>query len=180
MITCQVCGTHMDNGALFCDACGTALLANRGGQRITMPTPSGALGAHTTPTDQPYARDVVPDDALHDTGAYVAPVIIRLTLTTGQSFTLRDKYDYLIGRGDHEDPRLDANLADAPVDSATVSRQHFSIRVVRDGVFIKDLDSMNQTIQNQERLQPGQWYPLNTGDILLVGSVALKVSFERP
>ncbi|HEX8731097.1 MAG TPA: FHA domain-containing protein [Ktedonobacterales bacterium] len=145
-----------------------------------MPTPSDALSAQTTPNDPPYAQGRVPDDALRDTGAYAAPVIIRLTLATGQTFTLRGKYDYLIGRGDHDDPHLDANLADAPVDSATVSRQHFSIRVVRDGVFIKDMDSMNQTIQNQERLQPDQWYPLNTGDILLVGSIALKVSFERP
>lgn len=177
MITCQACGTHMNDGAIFCDRCGTALLALPRSQRATSPANSSGHGSQDGP---PYAQGVVPIDTLRDTGSHVAPVTIRLALVTGQTFTLRGKYDYVVGRSEAGATDVDVNLAQSPGDVGVVSRHHLRIHVVRDGVFVEDLVSTNQTVQNGFRLQPEQWYPLHTGDILLLGGITLTVSFERP
>jgi len=56
-----------------------------------------------------------------------------------------------------------------------VSRQHAMIYVTEDGVWIEDLESLNETIRNEFRLMPRQRYPLEDGDELRLGSITLLV-----
>jgi hypothetical protein len=175
MIICQICKSQTDDGAIFCETCGNELAAFRQSATPTLPP------AHPGAFDRaPFAAGVIPTDALRDTGHHVAPVTIRLTLVTGQEFVLRGKYEYLIGRGAPGYTDLDVSLNDSHGYVAPVSRNHIKIYVVADGVFVEDLDSKNETVQNGYRLQAEQWYPLHTGDKLQLGSVTLDVTFERP
>jgi pSer/pThr/pTyr-binding forkhead associated (FHA) protein len=56
-----------------------------------------------------------------------------------------------------------------------VSRQHAAIHVEPEGVFIEDLESLNETIRNGYRLLPRQRYPLTDGDELRLGSIVVLV-----
>lgn len=174
MITCQICKSQTDDGAIFCETCGNELGVL---PKNTYPTSPAQFNAtnHT-----PFAAGVVPTDALRDSGPHVAPVTIRLRMVTGQEFVLRGKYEYLIGRGAPGNSALDVSLNDSHGYVAPVSRQHIKIYVVADGVFVEDLDSKNETVQNGYRLMAGQWYPLHTGDTLQLGTVTFDVTFERP
>lgn len=174
MKICQVCNTQTDDGAIFCETCGNELGANPRHATHTAPPRPGDFGR------TPFAAGIVPTDALRDTGSHVAPVTIRLTLLTGQEFMLRGKYEYLIGRGAPGGADLDVSLNDSHGYVAPVSRKHLKIYVVADGVFVEDLDSTNETVQNGYRLQAEQWYPLHTGDRLQIGSITFDVTFERP
>jgi pSer/pThr/pTyr-binding forkhead associated (FHA) protein len=101
---------------------------------------------------------------------------VRLRLTNGKTFELAGKTIYLVGRRDPETGATpDVDLADFNGAASGVSRQHAAIHVDRGGVFIEDLESLNETVRNGYRLLPRQRYPLGDGDELRLGSIMLLV-----
>ena len=110
----------------------------------------------------------------------LAPPIITLRTVNGRRFRLDGKSEYTIGRASPEQPRPDVDLSEAHGLEAGVSREHLKIRVDADGVFVQDLVSTNETVQNGYRLMPQQWYPLRDGDELRLGAIILYVSIEQP
>ncbi|HKV86250.1 MAG TPA: FHA domain-containing protein [Ktedonobacterales bacterium] len=106
----------------------------------------------------------------------MTPPRIRLRLSSGKTFELAGKNRYLIGR---RDPRRnltpEVDLEDWNGAASGVSREHAMIYVTPEGVFIEDLESINETIINNCRLLPRQRYPLADGEQLRLGSVTLWV-----
>jgi pSer/pThr/pTyr-binding forkhead associated (FHA) protein len=104
------------------------------------------------------------------------PSAIVLQLASSQSFTLRGKTDYVVGRiGVGREPP-DVDLAPWYGYEGGVSREHMAIHVRQEGVFVEDLDSRNETIHNGFRLMPLQWYPLRDGDEIRLGAITLRAS----
>lgn len=77
---------------------------------------------------------------------------------------------FLIGR--HPD-------ADIVIEDPRVSRYQTQIRVDSGRCLLQDLDSANGTFINGHRLGP-EWYPLNPGDLLTVGSARFHLTATRP
>lgn len=200
MITCQHCQWQTNDGSVFCENCGhelspaSAPSAQQRSFRTPPPVSSDAL-LHTpvmpspqTPPDHGQ-RNPDPHDGLNagqrDAQQQrftppVAPPNIILRLPNGRRFTLGGKREYTIGRTSPDQPHPDVDLAESYGQEAGVSREHLKIRVDADGVFVQDLVSTNETVQNGYRLMPQQWYPLRDGDELRLGAIILYVSFERP
>lgn len=137
-----------------------------------------ATPVHTIPR-QPAARKRAEEQraALDPRGpAELAAPRIRLRLSSGKTFELAGKNRYLIGR---RDPRRnltpEVDLEDWNGAASGVSREHAMIYVTPEGVFIEDLESINETIVNNCRLLPRQRYPLADGEQLRLGSVTLWV-----
>jgi len=85
------------------------------------------------------------------------------------------KAEILIGRSDPvRDIYPDVDLALYGGEQAGVSRLHLRMVYRPEGVQIEDLNSTNFTYLNGQRLQPGQWYPLQPGDILRLGRLTLE------
>ncbi|MGB9776673.1 MAG: FHA domain-containing protein, partial [Anaerolineae bacterium] len=84
------------------------------------------------------------------------------------------KSEILIGR---EDPVSnvfpDIDLTPHGGDEGGVSRRHARIFAQGNQVFIEDLNSTNYTYVNQQKLMPGQPYPLKDGDEVRLGKVRL-------
>lgn len=57
-----------------------------------------------------------------------------------------------------------------------ISRRHAMITLREEGYTLTDLDSMNGTTLNDERLQPGKEYPVAAGDVIGLAMVRLNVS----
>lgn len=183
MLHCQKCFHELPDGTLFCDVCGTSLLAEP-----TLPPPSTPGIKYATPSHVPHIQ-VTPatpiasypssDHVPHYPSAPNAPVFkrVRLRLSTGRTFELTGKTEYLIGRND---PRIaqqpDVDLTNFKGADSGVSRQHAKIYITEEGVFIEDLESLNETIRNGYRLMARQWYPLADGDELRLGSITLVVA----
>jgi hypothetical protein len=156
----------MDNGAIFCDFCGQELTARPQPARTT-PRPAGYISDSATlePPQTPPAVERL-------------PTTIALRLSMSQSFALHGKTDYLIGRIGTRRERPDVDLAKWYGYEGGVSRAHAAIHLRREGVFIEDLNSRNETIKNNYRLLPRQWYPLHDGDEIRLGAIRLRVSFQ--
>lgn len=181
MITCQHCNTRNHDGAVFCDVCGRELASARG---RTLPTAPPRTSAAHEAIAQAAAPGANPHAAFPNTPQPASPqplpIVIRLRLPNGQQFTLYGKDDYTIGRDDNGRGALDVDLAQWHGFDEGVSRAHLKIHARTDGVFVEDLESRNETVQNGYRLAPQQWYPLHDGDVLILGGITLQVSFERP
>ena len=110
------------------------------------------------------------------------PSIAAATLTPqltvlgdGYQVTLSGKSSYLIGR---EDPASnvfpDVDLSPHGGIEGGVGRRHANLHVQGGQAFIEDLDSVNHTYVNRQRLQPNVPQPLNPGDESRLGKVVLR------
>lgn len=189
MLHCQKCFHDLPDGTMFCDVCGTSLLSGAPAPAGDAARPGSQVSYHITPSQLPRT-DMTPANPPRAFGnaraaghsgvdakvAVATSKRIRLRLSTGKTFELAGKTDYLIGR---RDPRLDrmpdVDLTDWNGAAYGVSRQHAMIYVTDDGVWIEDLESLNETIRNEYRLMPRQRYPLEDGDELRLGSITLLV-----
>jgi len=82
--------------------------------------------------------------------------------------------ELLIGRADPAGgiyPEIDLSAYGG--DAGGVSRRHARLVLNAEGVFLEDLNSTNFTFLNRQRLQPGRLYPLNDGDEIRLGNLAL-------
>jgi len=97
-------------------------------------------------------------------------------MTNGKTFELSGKSSYLVGRRDVS-ARIfpDVDLSDWNGAASGVSRCHASIHVTPSGVFVEDLERLNETHRNGYRLLAKQRYPLVDGDELRLGAVTLLI-----
>ncbi|NBW39746.1 FHA domain-containing protein [bacterium] len=86
----------------------------------------------------------------------------------------------LIGRWDPTAgvfPEIDLDAID---EDARVSRKHATIEMSGDELSIIDMGSLNGTILNGAvQLEEGKVYPLQDGDQILIGRIALQVSWDE-
>jgi pSer/pThr/pTyr-binding forkhead associated (FHA) protein len=73
---------------------------------------------------------------------------------------LAGKAKYVVGR---------SRKADVTLDLDGISRLHIEIEVRDNGIFVKDLGSVNGTKLNDNRLHAGEVYPVAQGDRLMLG-----------
>lgn len=189
MIFCEKCFQENRDGTVFCEHCGTSLLS--GGAIAAAVASPGAPPAHSkgrrtfpqiprtdvTPATPPRIQGQLAVNAATQTsGPGTTLRRIRLRLTNGKAFELAGKSSYLIGRYDAAaDTIPDVDLSEWNGAASGVSRRHALLHVEPDGVYIEDLESLNETIRNNFRLLPHQRYPLADGDELRLGSISLLI-----
>ncbi|HEV2237452.1 MAG TPA: FHA domain-containing protein [Ktedonobacterales bacterium] len=192
MILCPNCLREHEDGTRFCDACGSPLQAPGAAARKTgRPAYLESLRANANgatphlpvdaqaPVAPPATVDGAPRPATAPERAVAVSTALRVRLNSGQTFDLRGKVEYLVGRRDDEmgvSPDLDTT-AFGGVD-AGVSRMHALIHARQEGFFVEDLGSTNETLLNYFRLLPRQLYPLKDGDQLRFGMLQALVIIE--
>lgn len=93
-----------------------------------------------------------------------------LQLPSGRTVTILTK-QVIVGRGITDTAEAAAIDFSAEQEKATVSRMHAQLMRVGDRVEIEDLNSANGTLLNDQKLFPGQYYPLHNGDVIAFGRV---------
>lgn len=91
------------------------------------------------------------------------------------------KPEILIGREDTNSdifPELDLTPYGAL--EKGISRLHAKITCHDDKLTVEDTGSVNGTFLNGHRLTPYQAMPINSGDVLQLGALALQVYFDLP
>lgn len=155
---CSACGYPNTPGEQFCQNCGVQLAP----VASIPPPPPQPIAA-----DQPARPEVAPLPASVGKLLVVASQV-EIPLPVG-------KAEILVGRSDPvRDIYPDVDLALYGGEQAGVSRLHLRMVYRPEGVQIEDLNSTNFTYLNGQRLQPGQWYPLQPGDILRLGRLTLE------
>ena len=158
-IACASCGTTTEPGTRFCPVCGRPF-----------PNPIGLACPQC-------ASICVPGMSFCETCGSVLPASsylivnatgLRLNLFTG------DQTNVVLGRADAlSGVAPDLNLEPFAGELAGLSRRHARVYLQDNRCWIEDLNSVNWTYVNQQRLMPSQPLPLNDGDLLRLGNVAL-------
>jgi hypothetical protein len=169
-------------GEMFCQNCGVQLppvasvppappvpVVNTIGQSNPVPTEEKRLGLSSSSNISRNAKSGEGSDQIHFSGR----LILR---DKGVEWPLLpDKTVLVIGRTDPvQDIYPDVDLAEQDGERSGVSRRHARISQKPDGVYIEDLNSTNFTYLNLIRLQPGQLYPLKSGDEIRLGVLILE------
>jgi pSer/pThr/pTyr-binding forkhead associated (FHA) protein len=88
--------------------------------------------------------------------------------------------ELVIGRFYDESPvQPDIDLSPYNAENLGVSRLHAAIRRTDNTVSIVDLDSVNHTFINGQRLHPHEVRVLRDGDDIRLGKLTIKVTFKR-
>lgn len=160
-IACAQCGTVTDPGARFCPACGQSFprsapigLACPQCASACVPGTEFCEACGMALPSRPYV-------IINETG-------LRLNLFAG------DQTSVVVGRADAlsgvaPDLDLDAYAGEL----AGLSRRHARVLWQEGRCWIEDLNSVNWTYLNNQRLIPEKPLPLNDGDLLRLGNVLL-------
>jgi hypothetical protein len=157
MIRCPFCNATFPENTLFCEECGSYIAS--GGEPATDPTASMA-GSETDRgyTDRTKYRTLV------------------LAIQDGGRFELPLSKEVILGR-------LDASRAIFPDVDLTgedgleqgISRRHARIMRREDEVFVEDLNSLNGTFLNANRLVAELPYPIKDGDRIQLGKLVMTI-----
>ncbi len=162
-VICPSCGAENLPGTLFCVQCGTYLPS--GGPLRTEPLP-----------DQEEGRPARSHQDEGDTEGKRAVNIEIEILNTGRKIMLSADREILVGRLDAAHgifPELNMTT-DGGLEHG-VSRRHARIYTHEGMCFVEDLDSTNGTFLNDERLTPYLPYAFRDGDLLMFGTMRLRV-----
>jgi pSer/pThr/pTyr-binding forkhead associated (FHA) protein len=149
--------------------------ANQGVYYMSIRCPRG----HDNPDGSLYCDEcgerLTSTSAAMPRAAVAAPPKPRLVLQAdGTTFDLEGKQEILLGR---EDPSSsifpDIDLTSYGGEEGGVSRMHARIHLREGYYFVEDLNSTNCTYINRQKLAPQTPTPLNDGDELRLGRVAL-------
>jgi len=109
-------------------------------------------------------------------------VTILLRVVRGERLNIA--YPVLEGRnliGRSADKPVDIDLiGQEPDDQVWSSRQHALVTLTPSRLTIEDLNSLNGTFVNRQRIHPGQQRELQVGDIIQIGTVQLRVELAEP
>jgi hypothetical protein len=160
MIKCPFCDSVYPENTLFCDECGSYL------------SPSSDQG-----TDPLQGQTVA--EMERGEGVEVSFMTLMLDIESGGSIELPLSKEVVLGR-------LDASRAVFPdVDLTSeqglekgISRRHARISRRANQVFIEDLNSLNGTYLNANRLVPELPYPIKDGDQIQLGKLVLTVGLK--
>jgi hypothetical protein len=156
--TCPNCNSVVQPGDRFCDHCGYEL--------------APAVGFPQTPqipAEPPAETEAVPPA---NPRLLVQPAGISLPLSP-------DKDTHVIGR---EDPASgshpEVDLVPYNGEEGGVSRRHAMITRRGRQYFIEDLNSVNYTFVNRQKIAAGVAHPLHDGDEIRLGRVLLRFKLD--
>ena len=180
-ITCPNCGTQAPEGAAFCDNCGLPLPSG------TCPNCQASVRAGDIYCDhcgyrlrEPAIPEeslvVSPDDVERDAESRLVLIPRLLVLSAGNVLSLvPGQESYVLGRVDPASGSYpDVDLVPFGGEEGGVSRRHAQISRDGDRFFIEDLNSVNYTFLNKQKIPVGELHPLQDGDEIRLGRVLLR------
>ena len=164
---CPNCSSPIQPSDVFCDNCGHALTPGSG-------FPSEPQIPVKFESDPHLPMPMTPPEP----PAPVIPVLSPRLVVQASGATLNltpGKNEYLIGREDPVSGSFpDVDLVPYGGEEGGVSRRHAQI-LRRGGQFsIEDLNSVNYTFVNRQKVAPGTPHPLQDGDEVRLGRVVLQ------
>ncbi len=167
MITCPYCQHENMEGTIFCSECGSSLVDQAGPSAAPEPL---------APTEPPPVIEEAPEPAGSTTARITMARLRLLVLNSGRLINCPPQELLLLGRVDPAGgvfPEVDLTQDNGYM--AGVSRRHARIIRRGDEFFIEDLNSINGTFLNRQKLAPNTTVPFHDGDEIRLGNLVLRV-----
>lgn len=186
-ITCPNCSVPALEGAAFCGNCGAALTP----VKRVCPNCYTSVSVDSLYCDNCGHR--LPDGAPEsiespaETGSEPEPAgtdhrpLPRLLVLPGDTvLKMEPELDlYVIGRVDPASGSYpDIDLVPFGGEEGGVSRKHAQITRTNDRFYIEDLNSVNYTFVNKQKIALGVSHPLRDGDEIRLGRVLLRFKYD--
>lgn len=182
-IVCTQCGIPALAGEAFCDNCGAPLPLPAATPQPAYPAPQPVGGAAvpppvppplaaSQPTPQATPPVAMPAPSLRTT---LAPAVLEVE-GAGQRVALPAAAQALVGRADPASSHYpEVDLGPYGGLEQGVGRRHLRLFVEGGQLMAEDLDSVNGTAINGQRLARRLPAPLRSGDRLVVGRMVLRL-----
>jgi hypothetical protein len=200
-IHCPNCGSVSPAGAIFCDNCGYDLRnvdkSPPSSPPAAAPSPAGVIVCQSCgyenlpdsafcencgsgldlPEQQAVPAEYKTPDSQIETPSAPIPITSSRRLViqnTNTSLPLIDKPVITLGREDPVSgifPEID--LSPYGAQESGVGRQHAKIFVQGGETFIEDLNSVNGTLVNKQKLAPNEPVKINNGDEIRLGLLVI-------
>jgi hypothetical protein len=165
MIECPNCKHQEFVGTLYCTECGSRLVH-------VSPMPTVNISRDRMEDEANATKPSPPEGPELASGALMG---LRV-LSTGEIMSLVGRENFTLGRAVEGQAVIpDVDLATREAYDMGVSRLHAEIRLLEDGIFLADLDSVNGTMVNGRKLEPQSPAPIRHGDILQLGRMRLQL-----
>lgn len=173
--SCPVCGAAAMPGEAFCDNCGASLMSPAGTSAASSSTynsppsyssaPMGSAGTYGSAASAP-----APSRQLHASLVITSP-------PPPATIQIPDRNELIVGRSDPQSNSYpDVDLGPYGGLDLGVSRRHFRLTRTGDNFYLEDLNAMNGSIVNGQRVPPYTLQPLRSGDRIVLGK--LEMVFE--
>lgn len=115
---------------------------------------------------------------LRQGAVYQVPQMLRFHLGNDTHLEALTLKEISLGRRSRPtDPIVTIDLQEHGGFQHGVSRYHAMIVVVKGGLYVRDLNSVNGTFLNGQKLAPITSHALKSGDIVTLGDLALTIEF---
>lgn len=171
---CPECGAVVSPQDGFCLNCGVQLVRLTGSAVNTPADGVPGAGSAAAIAPPPPARSV-PETPPRP----VMPELALVVRESGVRLAAPRQAEIIIGRSDPVRgifPDVDVTLAGG--DTHGVSRKHARLFYYDGLYYLEDLNSTNFTFLNRQRLQPGQHHPVQDGDEIRIGLLALQIAIH--
>lgn len=169
-VACPVCGAAALPGEAYCDNCGAALLP---ATSYAAPVMSGS------PMAQPAALPSYSHTPINNYTP-AQQLTAALVITSPQppaTLSIPNRPELIVGRSDPQSNSYpDIDLGPYGGLDLGVSRRHFRLTRNGDQFYVEDLNSVNGTLVNGQRIPPYTLQPLRPRDRITLGKMEL--SFE--
>ncbi|HET9496055.1 MAG TPA: FHA domain-containing protein [Chloroflexia bacterium] len=172
--SCPVCGASAMPGEAFCDNCGASLMAPASGVSSPSYSPppsySSAPMASGGGTYSSAAPAAAPSRQIHASLVITSP-------PPPATIQIPNRNELIVGRSDPQSNSYpDVDLGPYGGLDLGVSRRHFRLTRTGDNFYLEDLNAMNGSIVNGQRVPPYTLHPLRNGDRIVLGK--LEMVFE--
>ena len=179
--SCPVCGAAAMPGEAFCDNCGASLMSPASGtgasSGVSSPSygpppsyssaPMGSGGAYGSAAPAPASA---PSRQVHASLVITSP-------PPPATIQIPNRNELIVGRSDPQSNSYpDVDLGPYGGLDLGVSRRHFRLTRTGDTFYLEDLNAMNGSVVNGQRVPPYTLHPLRSGDRIVLGK--LEMAFE--
>jgi len=175
--SCPVCGAATLPGEAFCDNCGAALLTPTSYTQAPVPQPAQQFGAPPSYSQSPMASPGAGAATGYAPSRTLTASFVIAQPPPPATIQIPDRPELIVGRSDPQSNSYpDVDLGPYGGLDLGVSRRHF--RLTRNGehFYLEDLNAMNGSIINGQRIPPYTLHPLRSGDRITLGK--MEIAFD--
>lgn len=174
--SCPVCGATTLPGEAFCDNCGASLLSptsytpSASPSPSYSPAPSPSMGTPPSYSQTPITQAPAPARNLSASLVITQP-------PPPATLQIPNRNELIVGRSDPQSNSYpDVDLGPYGGLDLGISRRHFRITRNGDHFYLEDLNALNGSVVNGQRVPPYTLHPLRSGDHISLGK--MEMTFE--